>query len=75
MCRVFVTSAFVMVLLYLEKVVSPEGYVPGCISGGTKWAVANNHNVILTAVLQKLGLCEIWMALDLQVLRGGRGNT
>lgn len=62
-----VTSAFVKVLLCLEKVAFPQGYIPGCISRGTKWAVANNHNVILTAVLQKLGLCEIWMALNLQV--------
>lgn len=41
--------------------------LPGGISGGANWAVANNHYVILTTVLQKLGLCEIWMAFNLQV--------
>lgn len=42
-------------------------YIPGCVPGGANWAVANNHNVMLTTELQKLGLCEIWIAFNLQV--------
>lgn len=38
---------------------------PGCVSGGANRAVANDHNVFLTTELQKLGLCEIWMAFNL----------
>lgn len=38
---------------------------PGCVPGGANWAVANNHNVMLTTELQKLGLCEIWIAFNL----------
>lgn len=38
---------------------------PGCISGGANWTVANNHDVMFTTELQKFGLREIWMALNL----------
>lgn len=38
---------------------------PRYISGGANWAIANNHDVMLTTVLQKFWLCEIWVAFDL----------
>lgn len=42
-------------------------YIPGCISRGADWAVANDHDVMFTTEVQKLGLCKIWMALNLLV--------
>lgn len=41
--------------------------LPRYISGGANWAIANNHDVMLTTVLQKFWLCEIWVAFDLKV--------
>lgn len=41
--------------------------IPGCISGGADWAVANNYDVMLTTELQKFWLREIWMTLNLLV--------
>lgn len=41
--------------------------IPGCISGGANGAVANNYDVMPTTELQKFGLCEIRMALNLLV--------
>lgn len=41
--------------------------IPGWISGGPNWAVANNYDVVLTTEVQKFGLGEIRMAFNLLI--------
>lgn len=50
----------------ITVVLKHSSLIPGCISGGTNRAVANDHNIMLTTELQQLGLCEIWMAFNLK---------